>query len=98
VIDPEMTDELRVTVIVTGLGDIKQRALNPAPQHKGRLADAIRGDGSLDYSELERPAVMRKHPAASPVVNSFKKVNESVPDVDYLEIPAFLRRQEETTT
>lgn len=98
VIDPDMTDELRVTVIVTGLGDIKQRVMNTVPQHKGRLADAIRLDGSLDYSELERPAVMRKHPAAPVVSSNFKKVSEAVPDVDYLEIPAFLRRQEETTT
>ena len=98
VIDSDMTDELRVTVIVTGLGETQQRTMHNAPQQKGRLADAMRLDGSLDYSELERPAVMRKHPATPVLSSTFKKVSEAVPDVDYLEIPAFLRRQEETTT
>lgn len=31
VIDPEMTEEMRVTVIVTGLGDIRQRSQQQAP-------------------------------------------------------------------
>jgi len=91
VIDPEMTDEMRVTVIVTGLGDTRGRGQQQATIAKTRMMESTRSDGSLDYQQLDRPAVMRKQ-AAAPV----KSASEfSVPDVDYLDIPAFLRRQEE---
>lgn len=91
VIDPDMTEEMRVTVIVTGLGDTRQRA----PQQvagKARLVESRNVDGSLDYQQLERPAVIRKQAAISAVA---KQGGDAVPDVDYLDIPAFLRRQEE---
>lgn len=96
VIDPLMTDELRVTVIVTGLGD--------SPRHRGgalsnkAAAPAFenrRGDGSFDYQQLERPAVLRKQSGVTTGVLKNAQVQESLPDVDYLDIPAFLRRQEE---
>ncbi|MDP3704796.1 MAG: cell division protein FtsZ [Legionellaceae bacterium] len=94
VIDPEMTDELRVTVIVTGLGE-KQRHQPSAPVvQKARILETRRGDGSLDYQQLDRPAVLRKQ-AAVMTPTSTRQNSESVPDVDYLDIPAFLRRQEE---
>lgn len=100
VIDPEMTDELRVTVIVTGLGDSKHRLVQTSSSSKPRFSDVRRGDGSFDYAELERPAVMRKQAMSSaPSMTSVavKKPSETVTEVDYLDIPAFLRRQEETT-
>lgn len=92
VIDPDMTDEMRVTVIVTGLGDVRGRHQQQSTFiAKTRIAESTRSDGSLDYQQLDRPAVMRKQAAAP------KSLGESIPDVDYLDIPAFLRRQEETT-
>lgn len=99
VIDPEMTDELRVTVIVTGLGDNRQRVLQQQPLSTGRsrLADTRRGDGSFDYQQLDRPAVMRKQQYSSNQISANKPMPQpAAPDVDYLDIPAFLRRQEET--
>ncbi len=90
VIDPDMKDEMRVTVIVTGLGDVRQRH----QQHevgKTRLKESRRLDGSLDYQQLERPAVIRKQAASA----APKQSSEAIPDIDYLDIPAFLRRQEE---
>lgn len=106
VIDPSMTDELRVTVIVTGLSDIRQRQApsQPVVAPKARLMETRRLDGSLDYHQLERPAVIRKQaatnnapaPAAKPSNAPMKQAHDvAVPDVDYLDIPAFLRRQEE---
>src|SRR5690606_38722995 len=99
VIDPEMTEEMRVTVIVTGLGDARQR--NPQPQQqsqRARLMETTKSDGSLDYQQLERPALIRKQAhsvtTSSAVIATKKQNSESnVPDVDYLDIPAFLRRQ-----
>ncbi len=103
VIDPDMTDEMRVTVIVTGLGDARQRHQQQQHQqqqqhHRARLVESMRSDGSLDYHQLDKPAVIRKqvHSTSTATVNTAKQVNEGIPDVDYLDIPAFLRRQEET--
>jgi len=81
VIDPTMTDELRVTVVVTGLGQVEDKSL--------KMMENIKHDGTLDYQQLERPTVIRKQ-AVSP-----KPAVDAVPDVDYLDIPAFLRRQQE---
>lgn len=96
VIDSEMTEEMRVTVIVTGLGDTKQRHQQPQSQqaYRARLVETMRSDGSFDYQELDRPAVVRKQ-ATSVSTSALKANGEHVPDVDYLDIPAFLRRQEE---
>lgn len=96
VIDPEMTEEMRVTVIVTGLGDIRQRSQQQAPA-KSRMMESRRGDGSLDYQQLERPAVLRKQATGASVSSCApaKQSSDALPDVDYLDIPAFLRRQEE---
>ncbi|HFD0244648.1 TPA: cell division protein FtsZ [Legionella pneumophila] len=98
VIDPEMTDEMRVTVIVTGLGDNRQRQQQPQQPLRARLVETTRSDGSLDYQQLERPAVIRKQAQTGTATTATKQTNngnENVPDVDYLDIPAFLRRQEE---
>jgi cell division protein FtsZ len=86
VIDPEMTDEIRVTVVATGLGQgvgvsekpikVVRRAPPPVPV-KGR---------EPNYNELERPAVQRKRAVGDGVTG-----NESLEDL--LDIPAFLRRQ-----
>jgi cell division protein FtsZ len=105
VIDPDMTDELRVTVIVTGLGDLKQRqpaSSQPPIAAKTRLMETRRLDGALDYQQLDRPALMRKQapmittPSSSPsIASASQQGSEGVPNMDYLDIPAFLRRQEE---
>ena len=95
VIDPTMTDEMRVTVIVTGLGDTRGRHQQQTIMStKSRMAESTRSDGSLDYQQLDRPAVIRKQAAAAAATKSMSE--SSLPNVDYLDIPAFLRRQEET--
>jgi len=113
VIDPNMTDEMRVTVIVTGLGDVKNRGqqANAYPHNKSRvLESALRSDGTFDYQQLDRPAVLRKQaslvkPSAAQTAQAASLNRQklpqtsaeaaSVPDTDYLDIPAFLRRKEE---
>lgn len=116
VIDPEMSEEMKVTVIVTGLGQEERHhghaAVSPitsyAPPRSRFMDSATRKDGTLNYQHLERPAVIRKnlsgqnntehsHNTHSPHTTSHHKPSSLhvVPDVDYLDIPAFLRRQEE---
>lgn len=92
VIDPNLTDQLRVTVVVTGLG--REQDATKA----GKLVENTRSDGTVDYHQLERPAVMRKHGASTTTTPLSKQPTaEAESDVDYLDIPAFLRRQEEVS-
>jgi cell division protein FtsZ len=86
VIDPDMGDDMRVTVVATGLGSIAKA---------GRINQAIRSDGSTDYQKLDRPAVLRKQPYTLQNNHAPRASAMSAPDMDYLDIPAFLRRQEE---
>lgn len=105
VIDPDLTEEMRVTVIVTGLGDMKSRGQQNSvyPHNKSRVLDsALRSDGTFDYQQLERPALLRKQASLAKASQSAPKPRAtpaaqepSFLDADYLDIPAFLRRQEE---
>lgn len=92
VIDPEMTDELRVTVVATGLGaDEKSRASHSQPVQPTKVVDNTRTvDGSPNYAHLEKPTVMRANKAASAAAQS---ADAREKDMEYLDIPAFLRRQ-----
>ena len=94
VIDPEMTEELRVTVVATGLGQDEQPVKAVEESDRPIKAPRPESDGSIDYTSLERPAVMRhRQPVAvgtDTVPSDPQPVSESG---DYLDIPAFLRRQ-----
>ena len=87
-----MTDEMRVTVIVTGLGDARARLQQQHASTSARMVESRRVDGTIDYEQLDRPALIRKQASTT---SSSKQTSTSVPDVDYLDIPAFLRRHEE---
>jgi cell division protein FtsZ len=82
VIDPEMTDEIRVTVVATGLGQAMGFADKPM---KVVRRTPLKGR-EPNYSDLEKPAVQRKRAVGDGVTGS-----ESLEDL--LDIPAFLRRQ-----
>lgn len=86
VIDPEMTDELRVTVVVTGLGSHDRDRESAA-----RLSTAtVDAEGKVDYQQFDRSPYMRYQEAAH-------TVEEAAHDkeIDYLDIPTFLRRKED---
>jgi len=85
VIDPEMTDDMRVTVVVTGLGD----TLPAAAAVKEQVVKSTKADGSFDYQQLERPTVIRKQKVSN------KSIDNMDQDMEYLDIPAFLRRKGE---
>ena len=85
VIDPAMTDYVKVTVVVTGLGRASEGAAG--------LISSARSDGSFDYNKLERPTLMRKQTSILTSVKS-SPIVATEQEMDYLDIPAFLRRQE----
>ena len=86
VIDPEMTDELKVTVVATGLGGDREKPT--------KVVDNSRSlDGTTDYHQLDRPAVLRRRAVAHGNVAIDQNKENEEQGVDYLDIPAFLRRQ-----
>lgn len=94
VIDPQITNELRVTIVVTGLNREETTTTT-------KFVENTRMDGTLDYHQLDRPAVMRKHGITTTHKHqqqqSAMENNATSADMDYLDIPAFLRRQEEVS-
>ena len=87
VIDPDMRDELRVTVVATGLGEQAMKA-NDKPQTPPMEIVKNRATGEPNYEELDRPTVNRRTPPKKVAV-----AGNQAEDMDYLDIPAFLRRQ-----
>lgn len=138
VIDAELRDEVRVTVIVTGLGRKQVGAGLRVP-----TIESVRSiDANPDYAELDKPAIGRRLAGGSPALSTASSaavaldnleesevvvaplgltqpksgagpiqpvspvppqptpqpkvtsVTENIHDIDYLDIPAFLRRKE----
>ncbi|BBN64888.1 cell division protein FtsZ [Pseudomonas sp. KUIN-1] len=96
VIDPDMRDELHVTVVATGLGakiekpvkviDNTLQTTQQAPTQQASRQEAP----SVNYRDLDRPTVMRNQAHAGATAAAKMNPND---DLDYLDIPAFLRRQ-----
>ncbi|MFC3283617.1 cell division protein FtsZ [Litchfieldella rifensis] len=87
-IDMEMTDELRVTVVAAGLEGRQQK--QPAPREV-----AAKRPETTDYRKLQQPTVMRQQAAKAEqeAASSRSDKRKSQELDDYLDIPAFLRRQ-----
>ncbi len=90
VIDHDLEDELRVTVVATGLGARRISIMRQSGDEPHmRLVPADSDDCRPDYAERERrPAIYRKGATAGG--NTAEAIDN---DLDYLDIPAFLRRQ-----
>ena len=102
VIDPEISNELRVTVVATGLGRPQQASaprpsLTPAQKAVAAAASAATAEPNIrvvrrnpaapaDYSHFDKPAVQRKAAVGD-------GLRHDVDVEDILDIPAFLRRQ-----
>jgi len=84
VIDPEMSGEMRVTIVATGLGHFLKEEVSRVKI----VADSSGRDAGTrpDYKNLDRPTVIRKK-------DTLARGEIDEQDPDYLDIPAFLRRQ-----
>lgn len=92
VIDPEMSDELRVTVVVTGLGANSDGGGASVPL---KPVKSIKNDGTvIDYHQLDQPTYMRNQESAKRNTD-LEEEQRRDKDFEYLDIPAFLRRQED---
>ena len=89
VYDETIEDNLRVTIVATGLGKPAAR-LQPKPQlivAQKTGTNNMPVDAAIDYSELDQPAVMRRRNRDATV----EAMRQS--GVETLDIPAFLRKQ-----
>jgi cell division protein FtsZ len=94
--DPAMPESIRVTIVATGLGERK-----PADtMNGGYRPELVVNEGGLvppDYAELDRPTVMRQGAQTNETesTDSGQKTEDEVTQTqtEYLDIPAFLRRQ-----
>ncbi|WP_440903529.1 cell division protein FtsZ [Catenovulum sp. SX2] len=91
VIDADMTDELRVTVVATGIGDTRpdislvpnnKVSLNERPVGNFRSSEVAAGSAAVAIEE--RTAAPAHVPASD---------SNAAQNLDYLDIPAFLRKQ-----
>ena len=103
VYDDTMGDNLRVTVVATGLGRQKQRPQlvatpQPGVQHllktgtdhgfASAIAQPVAATGTGGYEQYDQPAVWRTREHAAARVTALEESG-----MDRLEIPAFLRKQ-----
>ncbi len=79
VIDPALGDELRVTVVATGLGQGQKR------QQPYKVIKT--GTGTTDYEQLDTPTVIRNRRGSE------SRLGAADSGMEYLDIPAFLRKQ-----
>jgi len=98
-VDESVGDDIRVTVVATGLGHTEQPATKqtvrlvspepePAPAPAPEAAPAGGTSGS-DYRRYEVPTIIRKQPDRAEPIQMFEE------DSDYQKIPVFLRRQKD---
>jgi cell division protein FtsZ len=102
VIDPELSDEMRVTVVATGLGrpevahgrtpfgrdvpTLQKAVQQPAQAEPAMRVVPRRPLTAADYAALDKPAVQRQRAVGD-------GLRGEVESEDVLDIPAFLRRQ-----
>jgi cell division protein FtsZ len=98
VIDPELSNQVRVTVVATGLGRPSNAARHPSPRDASparepaprepamRVVRRSQPLSSSDYAVLDKPTVQRQR-----AVGDGLRPEQDAEDL--LDIPAFLRRQ-----
>jgi cell division protein FtsZ len=91
VIDPELSDEIKVTVVATGL-DKPQEVVRPVSENVKKT------DGSLDLEQIDLPTVLRRKKnealeGPAELQEDSLKLTGTEGDAGYLDIPTFLRRQ-----
>lgn len=97
VIDPEMTDELRVTVVVTGIGAENKPDITLVPNAKKVEESKVEVDSVVETSKAkvssaDNQVEVQKVPQQA-AIGEANTATEVKNEPDYLDIPAFLRRQ-----
>jgi cell division protein FtsZ len=87
-VDASLGDNIKVTVVATGMGG----AVAAPIKSSIRIVSNKTATGEVDYDSLDRPTILRSNrPDARE--SRFGAQPKKETDMDYLDIPAFLRRQ-----
>ena len=89
VIDPDMSDEIRVTVVATGLGEMRPKVKEKPMRVVRTGTDNQPAFRAVDDDE---PAARKDRPESTGRAESGQLFGEQK-ELDYLDIPAFLRNQ-----
>ena len=84
-IDTELGDEIKVTVVATGMGGTQHRQTVSSISSRESIAKK-----AVDYGVFEKPTAVRQREGSEARYGAQAKKAENM---DYLDIPAFLRRQ-----
>jgi cell division protein FtsZ len=86
VIDPSMGEDIKVTVVATGIGELARK---PTIAVDNTAAAPVPSDanGEVDYGSLDRPTVTRRQGQVA------AGAAQSTENLDYLDVPAFIRKQ-----
>lgn len=90
-INPELGDDIKVTVVATGMG-LPSRAAKQAPKATVSYVNQNVA-GEVSYEGLDKPTVMRQNKTEGRETRFGAQPTKKDMDLDYLDIPAFLRRQ-----
>jgi len=91
VIDPEMSEEIRVTVVATGIGRPVAQSQQPPDARKMTAIQGGRGSRVPTLDNLQVPTYIRNQREGAPRRAVGDGLN--MDDTSVLDIPAFLRRQ-----
>ncbi len=86
-INPEMGEGIKVTVVATGMGESSAATVNSPVKLVQKVAN-----GEVNYDVLDKPTVNRRA-KQEPRETKFGAQPRQDMDLDYLDVPAFLRRQ-----
>ncbi|WP_078085688.1 cell division protein FtsZ [Microbulbifer mangrovi] len=96
-VDDKLGDEMRVTVVAAGLGEATAQVARPTkvvdntarrPESREAARPAAPAEAARDTQEVRGSRVEKERPA-----RSMPPLNPADQDMEYLDIPAFLRRQ-----
>ena len=85
-VNPAMGEEVKVTVVATGMGEKSKAAATI------KLVPKVAA-GEVSYDQLDKPTVIRNQRPDSNRETRFGAQPRSDADLEYLDVPAFLRRQ-----
>jgi cell division protein FtsZ len=90
-VDETLGDDIKVTVVVTGMGINKSAANSSVKLVQPTDTVATATTAGTDYSSFDTPTAVRKTTESRETRFGVQPKNNT--DMDYLDIPAFLRRQ-----
>lgn len=92
VIDESMQEDIKVTIVATGLGEATSPECEPKEQSRNEISLESGTDRKSSFIDLDEPAYRRKKADLVAEESADVEINVS-DDLEFLDVPAFLRRQ-----